>query len=73
MTHTERVVDLLLFLQRLPRPFEAIRARYPHTSERTLWRHLRELRNVAGLHQDGRGRYTIPVHMYTNGQEGRPR
>lgn len=73
MTPPERAIDLLLFLQRPLLPFEAIRARYPQTSERTLWRHLRELRNVAGLAQDGRGRYTIPVHMYTNGHEGRPR
>lgn len=69
MTHPERAIDLLLFLQRLPRDFEAIRARYPRVSERTLWRHLAELRRVADCCPDDGGRYTIPVHMFTNGKE----
>lgn len=66
MTHTERAIDLLLFLQRLPRDFEAIRGRYSRVSERTLWRHLAELREVADLYQDSTGRYTIPVRMFLN-------
>lgn len=71
MTHTERALDLLLFLQRYPRRFEEIRMRYPRISERTLWRHLAELRRVAHCYPDGRGRYTVPVHtfMFTDGEE----
>lgn len=64
MTHTERAIDLLLFLQRYPRTFVDICARYPEMSERTLWRHLAELREAAGLYQDSTGRYTIPVRMF---------
>lgn len=71
MTHTERAIDLLLFLQRYPRTFVDICSRYPRVSERTLWRHLAELRRVADCCPDDDGRYTIPVHMFTNGKGAR--
>lgn len=73
MTHTERAIDLLLFLQRYPRTFPDICTRYPETSERTLWRHLAELREIADLYQDDTGRYTIPVRMFWAGENRRPR
>lgn len=72
-THTERALDLLLYLQRYPRTFAAIRSRYPGVSERTLWRMLAELRRVADVRLDSLGRYTIPIRMFTNGDEWRSR
>lgn len=60
----ERTVEPLLYRHRSPWTFEAIRVHYPETSERTLYCHLAELREVAGLYQHSTGRYTIPVRMF---------
>lgn len=73
MNRTQRTIDLMLYLQRLPRPFEAVRARYPRTSERSLWRMLADLRDAANLTIDRRGCYSVPVVYYGNGAERRVR
>lgn len=71
MTHTERAIDLLLYIQRFPRTFGEVALRYPNVSKQTLWRHRAELRQYARLRQDWGGRHTIPVHMLIDREERR--
>ena len=64
MTRTERAIDMLLYVQRWPRSFEEIAARYPEVHERTIWRHVAELKRVAGMEKDDKGRYSIPIKVF---------
>lgn len=64
MSRTRRTLDLMLYLQRWPRTFAEIQERYLDTSERTLWRMLGDVRSVAGLDLDHRGRYSVPVRTF---------
>lgn len=70
---TTRTLDLLLYLQRLPRTFDQIRVRYPRVSERTIWRMLSDVRDVAELTIDRCGRYSVTLRWYDDGRERRVR
>lgn len=51
MTHRERTIDLLLFVQRYPRTFPDISDQFPKTSGRTLYLHLADAARRARTRQ----------------------